>query len=180
MEDNIKTGKFISLVLRHAPERIGITLDENGWADIGLLIAALNKHGHRMDMVRLDEIVSTNNKQRYSYSADKTRIRANQGHSITVDVELVPATPPARLYHGTADRFAESILRDGLLRQNRNHVHLSADTETAITVGKRHGRPIVFAINAAQMHADGHVFYLSENKVWLTAHVPPHYLSLPV
>jgi len=178
MEKHLQTSKFLCLVLRHAPERIGIALDANGWADVTVLLTAMGEHGHRLDKAKLDEIVATDQKKRYSYNEDETRIRANQGHSIAVDVELALAIPPARLYHGTAARFIESIQRDGLLRRNRNHVHLSADTTTAVLVGKRHGCPVVFAIDTARMYADGHVFFLSENKVWLTERVPPRYLYL--
>lgn len=174
--DNVQVGKFISLILRHKPETIGIELDENGWADVSELIAGLNRKGYPIDMAILDEIVANNNKKRYSFNIDKTKIRANQGHSINVDIELSPTIPPDILYHGTADRFVDSIRKNGLDRKNRNHVHLSADTETAINVGKRHGKPIVLKINAKAMYQDGHDFFLSENGVWLTDSVLPIYI----
>ncbi len=172
-----KIGKFLSLILRHKPETIGIKLDENGWADVEALLAGMNRKGTTIDQVLLEEIVANNNKKRYSLSPDKKRIRANQGHSIDVDIELKAVTPPAVLYHGSADRFYESILRLGLQKQNRNHVHLSPDIETALAVGKRHGRPVVFTIQAKAMHDDGYLFYLSENSVWLTDSVPVAYLK---
>jgi len=174
--DKVQTGKFISLVLRHNPRTIGIELDENGWADVTGLIAGLNRKGHKIDMAGLEDIVATNNKKRYSFNEDKTKIRANQGHSVDVDVELKTVVPPDLLFHGTADRFIESIKKNGLQKQGRNHVHLSADRETAAYVGKRHGQPTVLVIEAGKMHADGFVFYLSENGVWLTGGVPGSYI----
>lgn len=175
--DLVKIGKFLSLILRHNPQIIGITLDENGWANVAELIEGMNTKGHQIDKKILEEIVETNNKSRYSFNHDKTKIRANQGHSLAVDVELKMVRPLERLYHGTAERFLESIKQNGLQKRNRNHVHLSADKETALAVGKRHGTPIVLTIDAKQMHRDGFVFYLSQNGVWLVDEVPTEYLS---
>jgi len=158
--DKVQTGKFISRVLRHIPQIIGIELDENGWADVAALITGLNRKWYSIDMAGLEDIVATNNKKRYSFNEDKTKIRANQGHSVDVDLELKAAVPPDVLFHGTADRFIEGIKENGLQKQNRNHVHLSADWETAESVGKRHGRPVVLVIEAGKMRKDGYVFYL--------------------
>ena len=174
--DKVQTGKFISLILRHNPQAIGIKLDENGWADTADLIAGLNRSGHIIDMAGLEKIVATNNKKRYSFNEDNTKIRANQGHSLDVDVELKTAAPPNLLFHGTADRYVDGIKKNGLQKQNRNHVHLSADRETATGVGKRHGRPVTLVIEAGKMHSDGYVFFLSENGVWLTGEVPTGYI----
>ena len=173
-----KTSKFIALILRHKPETIGISLDEHGWADVHELIDGINETGnHHIDMKDLEEIVRTDEKQRYSFNEDKSLIRANQGHSIPVDLELLPQKPPKVLWHGTGDRFADDISREGLKKQGRQYVHLTDNRETAAVVGKRHGRPVVFEINAALMYEQGYVFYRSENGVWLTDAVPPEYLS---
>lgn len=172
----VKTSRFLSLVLRHKPERIGITLDEHGWADVEALIAGIQKT-RPFDMSMLEEIVANNNKQRFSFNADKTKIRANQGHSIPVDVELQAQEPPEILFHGTGEKYVDSILKDGLLPKGRLYVHLSGEPETAVNVGSRHGKPIVFTVHAGQMHADGYVFYRSVNGVWLTKTVPTNYLS---
>lgn len=176
--DLVKIGKFLSLILRHNPQIIGITLDENGWANVDELIKGMNTKGHQINKRILAEIVETNNKSRYSFNDDQTKIRANQGHSIAVDVELKAVQPLDHLYHGTAERFMESIKQNGLQKRNRNHVHLSPDKETALTVGKRHGKPIILIIDAKQMHKDGFVFYLSQNGVWLVDEVPIKYLSI--
>ena len=170
-----KTSRYISLILRHRPEVAGITLDKNGWANVSELIKGVNKT-HHLTMELLDQIVDTDEKQRYSYNADKTMIRANQGHSIEVDVELSPATPPEKLWHGTSQKYVESIECSGLLSQSRLFVHLSTDYPTAITVGRRHGEPVVYSVDAAQMQKDGYIFYRSVNNVWLTKYVPTIYL----
>ena len=169
-------SKLISLVLRHHPERLGLTLDKHGWADTSALIAAINAI-QPFDMEALETIVRTDNKQRYSFNEDYTRIRANQGHTLTVDLELTPITPPAVLWHGTGEKSVNSILREGLRPMQRQYVHLSADPETAVMVGRRHGRPVVFTVDAAQMSSDGHTFYRSANSVWLTDSVPAQYLT---
>ena len=175
---DIKLGRFISLVLRHEPSAAGISLDENGWADVARLIEGVNRTGRSLDMEALERIVRENSKGRYSFSDDRTRIRANQGHSVAVDVELVAQMPPDVLYHGTATRFLQAILHDGLIPRGRQHVHLSADTATAENVGSRHGKPMVLAIDAAAMVRDGHIFWLSENGVWLCLQVPRQYVRL--
>jgi len=173
----IKVSKFMSLVLRHKPEKIGITLDENGWADTTLLISGLRRNGYNVSLDYLKEVVANNDKQRFKFNDDYSKIRANQGHSVIVDVELKEVQPPNILYHGTATVFWKSIKSEGLTTRNRLHVHLSADKETAVNVGKRHGKPIVLIINATQMYKDGFTFYLSENGVWLVNAVSPKYIS---
>jgi len=177
-KNDIKLGRFISLVLRHEPSAAGIVLDENGWADVAQFIEGVNRSGRSLDMESLERIVRENNKSRYSFNEDRTRIRANQGHSVTVDVELVARVPPNVLYHGTASRFLPSILQGGLMPRGRQHVHLSADTDTAENVGSRHGKPVVLAVDAVAMARDGHTFWLSENGVWLCLAVPRQYLGL--
>ena len=175
MSRNNSTSKFISLILRHRPEVIGITLDEHGWANVDELLAGINRT-RPLDMAGLEEIVRTDEKQRYSFNADRTKIRANQGHSVPVDVELQPVTPPALLYHGTGEKYVPSIETRGLIPKTRLYVHLSGDYDTARKVGARHGSPRVYQINAARMSADGYVFYRSVNGVWLTKRAPPEYL----
>ena len=170
-----KTSKFISLILRHKPEVIGISLDEHGWANVDELIAGVSKT-RPLNMDILEEIVRTDEKQRYSFNADKTLIRANQGHSIPVDVELTELQPPAILYHGTAEKYVPSIEALGLLHQSRLYVHMTDDYGTAIKVGRRHGKPVVFQIDSASMVNDGFKFFLSANNVWLTKRVPAKYL----
>ena len=170
------TSKYIALILRHKPETIGITLDEHGWANVDELIAGIAKT-QSFDMAMLEEIVATDNKQRYSFNDDKTLIRANQGHSIPVDVELKKASPPEILYHGSAEKYEASIDVQGLIPKSRLYVHLSKDYDTAVAVGKRHGKPIVYKIMSKKMESDGYDFFLSENKVWLTKKVPLEYLE---
>ena len=170
------TSKFIALVLRHKPEEIGISLDEHGWANVDELIAGIAKT-QPFDMAMLEEIVSSDDKQRYSFNEDKTLIRANQGHSIPVDVELEKKIPPEILYHGTGEKYVESIERQGLIPKSRLYVHLSADYETAVKVGSRHGKPVVYTVAAGEMQKDGYVFYQSVNGVWLTKNVPMEYLG---
>lgn len=171
-----RISKFLSMILRHHPETIGIQLDEHGWADVEALIKGIQKT-RPFDRYMLEEIVRTDNKQRYSFSEDKTRIRANQGHSVSVDVELSVVEPPEILYHGTGKKFVESIDRTGLLPKGRLYVHLSADTDTAVQVGKRHGQPVVYRVFGKRMREDGFVFYRSVNGVWLTKEVPVKYLE---
>lgn len=170
-------SKFISLVLRHKPEAAGIKLDGHGWADVEDLIRGVNASGHTLDKEVLETIVNTDEKQRYSYNQDKTKIRANQGHSIPVDVDLEEHMPPDVLYHGTADRFLEAILKQGLKPMSRQYVHLSRDMDTATKVGRRHGNPIVLRINARQMYEDGQKFYVSKNGVWLAKQVDRKYIN---
>lgn len=169
-------SKYIALILRHRPEAIGITLDEHGWANVDDLIAGISKD-HDFNMEMLEEIVRTDNKQRYSFNDDKTLIRANQGHSIPVDVELEKTTPPDILYHGSAVKFEESIDREGLIPKSRLYVHLSKDYDTAVTVGSRHGTPVIYKVKAGDMAKEGYEFFLSANGVWLTKSVPTMYLE---
>ena len=170
------TSKFLSLILRHKPETIEIKLDEHGWADVSELISGISKT-RPFDMKMLEEIVRTDSKQRYSFNKDKTLIRANQGHSISVDVELEKKTPPEFLYHGTGEKFVSSIDKEGLLSKSRLYVHLSKDTDTAVKVGSRHGKPVVYRVTAGKMADEGFEFFLSVNGVWLTKAVPAEYLS---
>lgn len=174
--DLTKISKYISLILRHKPEVIGIQLDANGWANVEALLAGIGRK-YPIDFEVLEEIVRTDNKERYSFNEDKTKIRANQGHSIQVDVELSVTEPPEILYHGTAERFSASIEAKGLLPQYRLYVHLSPDTATAEKVGRRHGKPVIYLVNAGQMQQDGYTFLLSANGVWLTKMVPAQYLK---
>ena len=171
-----KTSKYISLILRHKPETIGISIDEHGWANVKELIDGVNKT-HRLDMKLLEEIVETDEKQRYSFNEDKTLIRANQGHSINVDVELEEVVPPEFLWHGTGDKYVESIRETGIIAKSRLYVHLSDSYGTAIQVGARHGKPIVFCVKSKEMYDDGYKFYKSKNGVWLTKFVPVEYLG---
>ena len=174
-------SRFLSLLLRHKPSEIGISLDEHGWADVRELIEGVNASGrYRMDMEMLREIVRTDEKMRYSFNEDETLIRANQGHSVPVDVELAEAEPPAVLYHGTGEKYVESIDGQGLVPKSRLYVHLSKDVETARSVGARHGRPVIYEVDCAAMTADGYKFYLSANGVWLTKRVPAAYLRKQV
>lgn len=176
-KEAVRISKFLSLVLRHQPETINLVLDENGWADVDLLIEKCTEKGVALNRELLEHIVDTNTKKRFSFNEPKDQIRANQGHSIDVDLALSAQEPPDVLYHGTAERFVAAIKELGLLKQQRQHVHLSAEQSTAIQVGQRHGKPVVFSVSAGQMHHDGFLFYLSDNGVWLTDHVPAKYLS---
>jgi putative RNA 2'-phosphotransferase len=172
----VRISKFLSKHLRHEPQRIGLLLEPGGWVSVDSLLAACAAHDFPITRDELVEVVRNNDKQRFSFDPSDTRIRANQGHSTPVDLQLEPAAPPAILYHGTPSDSAETILRDGLNKMARHHVHLSATVATAELVGKRRGRPVVLVINAAAMYRDGFVFYCSANGVWLTDHVPPKYL----
>lgn len=170
-------SRLLSKILRHQPESVGITLDRQGYVAVDELLSALQNSPFPMDRAVLDEVVAKNDKQRFSYSSDGQKIRANQGHSVIVDLELLPQTPPDVLYHGTAIQHLSSIWQMGLTAQSRHHVHLSCDVQTAIKVGKRHGKVAVLQVNANQMNTDGRVFYRSDNGVWLTECVPPCYLE---
>lgn len=174
-QDLRKISKLLSLALRHKPQVLGLTLDAGGWAEVDQIIA-----GAEMPLTpqQIAQVVQDNDKQRFTLSDDGTRIRANQGHSIPVDLGLAPITPPDTLFHGTAKRFLASILAQGLIRQSRQHVHLSPDTDTARKVGMRHGKPVILTIASGQMHRDGHVFFQSANGVWLTDHVPPAHIRI--
>lgn len=172
------TSKFLSLILRHKPEAVGISLDEHGWADVQELIGGINRENPgSLDMDTLKEIVRTDEKQRYSFNEDHTLIRANQGHSIPVDVELEQTTPPDVLWHGTGEKYTTSIDLRGLVPKSRQYVHLSADQETARKIGSRHGRPVIYRVDCRKMTEDGYLFYVSANNVWLTKEVPVLYLS---
>ncbi len=171
-----ETSKFISLILRHKPEAIGITLDEHGWANVDELIAGIAKT-QPIDMAMLEQIVAEDEKQRYSFNEDKTLIRANQGHSIPVDVELEEKEPPEILYHGTGAKYVSSIDEQGLMPKSRLYVHLSSDEDTAKKVGQRHGKPVIYVVKSGKMFCDGYKFYKSVNGVWLTKEVPLSYLE---
>lgn len=171
-----KTSKFLSYVLRHHPELIDLNLDEKGWANVDELITKSTNDSQGFTFEELDEIVMTNDKKRFIFNEDKTRIRANQGHSIDINLALIPQQPPEFLYHGTAQSNIESILEKGIEKRNRQHVHLSHDKETATKVGMRHGKPIILVINTKTMYEDGIEFYLSENDVWLTNFVDAKYI----
>ena len=173
-----KLSVFISLILRHKPDAAHITLDEHGWANVEDLLVGINNTGREIDLDILEEIVATDSKQRYSFNDDRTLIRANQGHSVPVDVELKEQKPPEILYHGTATRSLNSILNEGLKPMSRLYVHLSKDVETALKVGKRHGVPVVLNIYSGDMYRDGCKFYLSENGVWLTKEVDVKYFEI--
>lgn len=169
------TSKFVSLILRHKPEVIGIHLDEHGWADVEELIAGISKT-RESNRTMLEEIVRTDNKQRFIFNENKTKIRANQGHSIPVDVELPEAVPPDRLWHGTGEKYVASIDQQGLISKSRLYVHLSSDAVTATKVGSRHGKPVLYIVKTKEMYDDGYKFFLSKNGVWLTKEVPVKYL----
>ncbi|MEN9355626.1 MAG: hypothetical protein RL318_2951 [Fibrobacterota bacterium] len=173
----VSKSKFLSLVLRHAPETIALSLDAHGWASLDELIEKSRLHGSGITLDEILEIVATNEKKRFEISLDDERIRAVQGHSITVDLELDPATPPDMLFHGTSQSNVEAILREGILRMKRQHVHLSHEKETAAKVGMRHGKPVVLKVDSGRMHREGHIFGISRNGVWLVDVVPPEYLS---
>ena len=171
------TSKFVSLILRHKPETIGIQLDEHGWANVDELIAGISKT-RKFNREILEEIVRTDNKQRFTFNEDKTKIRANQGHSIPVDVELPAAIPPETLWHGTGEKYVASIDQQGLIPKGRLYVHLSSDAATATKVGSRHGKPVLYIVKTKEMYDDGYSFFLSKNGVWLTKEVPVKYLHL--
>ena len=174
----IQTSKFLSLILRHQPEKIGLTLDPQGWVAVDQLLAACTAHRHPLTREVLQKVVAENNKQRFAFSDDGLRIRASQGHSQPVDLGYQAQVPPDVLYHGTATPNLPSIQVSGLEKRKRHHVHLSVDRETAIAVGKRYGQPVVLEVLAGQMAAAGLPFYVSANGVWLTDHVPPEYLHV--
>ncbi len=172
-------SKFLSLVLRHAPETIGIELDEAGWTDVELLVLQCKQKFSNFSHEELHALVAESDKQRFSFNADNTKIRASQGHSIPITLGYLVHDPPELLYHGTVQRFVASIGKAGLRKQKRHHVHLSADTQSAVIVGKRRGPPIVLTVHAQKMVAAGKVFYRSDNGVWLTDSVPPVYITFP-
>ena len=171
-----QVSKYISLILRHKPDTIGISLDEHGWVNVDELIEGISRT-HPIDLAILEQIVQEDEKQRYTFNEDKTLIRANQGHSIPVDVELEEVRPPEMLYHGTGEKFVSSIDQRGLIPKSRLYVHLSGDIETALKVGMRHGNPVIYRVKSAEMYEMGLKFYRSVNGVWLTKAVPNQYLS---
>ena len=176
--DDKQQSKRLSLILRHQPEKAGLTLGEGGWVEVSALLAGLDTLGWSMSAEDLHRIVESNDKKRFTLSDDGTQIRAAQGHSVEIRSDLAAIEPPGTLFHGTATRFLETILAEGLKRMSRQHVHLSADIETATKVGQRHGKPVVLVVASGRMHADGLPFFRADNGVWLTASVPPAYLTL--
>lgn len=178
-KETIKASKFLSLILRHEPKRVGLVLDSAGWVNVSELLEAVNRHGQQLTLERLKHIVATSDKKRFAFSDDGLRIRANQGHSVEVDLQYPPATPPEILYHGTATRFVEGIRKGGLQKMERHDVHLSAETKVTLQVGGRHGKPVLLMIRAGEMHRAGHVFHCSTNGVWLVNAVPPQFIDFP-
>lgn len=171
-------SKFLSLILRHKPETVGIKLDAGGWANVDELLRGIKRSGKNISFADIEKVVAENDKQRFSFNADKTKIRANQGHSINVDVELEEKIPPTKLFHGTLEKNSASIEREGILKMSRLYVHLSADIETAEKVARRRkGTPLIYEVDAAKMSAEGFIFYQAINGVWLTEHVPPKYIA---
>lgn len=175
----VTISKYLSKHLRHQPARLGLELAPGGWVAVADLLAACAQHNLPISAIELREVVARNNKQRFAFDADGTHIRASQGHSVAVDLALPPSTPPAQLYHGTNQQVVAIILREGIHKMNRHHVHLSPDVATAQNVGARRGKPLVLTVDAAAMAADGHQFFCSANGVWLVEHVPPQYLTQP-
>ena len=175
----VRISKFLSLVLRHQPEKVGLNLDHEGWVSVSELIAAFGAHGFPLTMEELQEVVRSNDKKRFSFSPDMLFIRASQGHSVTVELGYEPKQPPPVLYHGTAERFLSSIRQQGLIKGRRHHVHLSENTVTAETVGGRYGKPVVLRIDSERMQRDGYSFFRSDNGVWLAESVPAEYIMFP-
>ena len=173
-----RLSKFLSLVLRHQPETIGIKLDQNGWVDVGELIEKANRHGINIDIELLKHVVSTNPKKRFAFNDSLDKIRASQGHSLGIELGYTNQRPPEILFHGTSEKSVSSVIKTGLEKRSRQHVHLSSDFETAIKVGQRHGKPVVLMVFAEQMYKDNFSFYLSDNGVWLTDSVPSKYLEV--
>lgn len=173
----IHISKFLSLVLRHQPETIGIQLDQNGWTDVNQLIEKANDYGISFDREILEHIIATNSKKRFAFNDTFDKIRASQGHSVDIELGYTNQKPPEILYHGTSEKSVQSILDTGLEKRSRQHVHLSSNIETALTVGQRHGKPFIFKILAEQMYNDNFQFFISDNNVWLTDHVPTKYLK---
>ncbi len=174
----VRVSKFLSKHLRHAPADIGLTLEPGGWVAVDQLLAAAARHQSPITRAELDEVVATSDKKRFAFDETGTRIRANQGHSVEVDLQLEPVDPPDVLYHGTAEPVLPAILAGGLLKMSRHHVHLSKDVETAVRVGSRRGKPVVLAVAAGKMAGDGFRFFVSANGVWLVDCVPPEYLTV--
>ena len=177
-KNKTKISKFLSLVLRHKPEAIGLILDENGWADVAELVEKCAENGQSFTKTELVEVVETNDKKRFAFDESGTKIRASQGHSIEVEIGFEEKAPPEILYHGTAEKNLGAIFAEGLKKMSRHHVHLSADIETARKVGIRYGKPIIFQIKTEKMMEDGFKFYVSANGVWLVDKVPPQFLEM--
>ncbi|GAA0083358.1 RNA 2'-phosphotransferase [Clostridium sp. CTA-6] len=177
-KQDLKISKFISLVLRHKPQEANLELDKHGWCNITDFLKGLNNKGFKVNITDIERIVREDDKQRYSFNEDKTKIRANQGHSIKIDLKLKAIKPPKVLYHGTSTKVINKILHEGIKKQSRQYVHLSSNIETASKVGKRHGKLAILEVNTEQMHLEGYNFYLSDNKIWLTDYVPSKYLKL--
>lgn len=178
MEKHQKLSVFISLILRHKPEVVGLKLDDQGYLQVSEMLKGINDSGRHIDIVMLNEMVDTDNKGRYSFNTDKTKIRANQGHSIPVNLRLTKGEPTGRLYHGTALKYKDNIDNKGLLKGKRQYVHLSDDISTATKVGSRHGEPIVYLVDHEKLLLDGHELWVSENNVWLSDDIPAEYLSI--
>ncbi|HNO76439.1 MAG TPA: RNA 2'-phosphotransferase [Phycisphaerae bacterium] len=177
-KDLQRISKTLSYVLRHRPDSIGVGLEAEGWIEVQTLLAAFAQNGQSYTRVQLEQVVLENNKQRFEFDRDRLRIRARQGHSLDIDLGYEAAIPPDNLLHGTATRFLDSILEQGLLKCARHHVHMSTNKDTMLAVGMRHGQPVILSIDARQMHNDGHQFFVTGNQVWLTDHVPPGYLTV--
>jgi len=180
MSNGPKTSKFLSLILRHQPEVVGLKLEAGGWVAVEELLQALKQHGKPLTLEQLQHLVATSDKKRFAFSDDGLRIRASQGHSVVVDLQYAPQVPPELLFHGTATRFLDGIRKDGLNRMDRHDVHLSPDAVTALKVGGRHGQAVVLTIRAGDMHRAGHEFRVSANGVWLVKQVPPEFITFPV
>jgi putative RNA 2'-phosphotransferase len=176
-QETIRLSKFLSLVLRHEPDRVGLKLDPAGWVNVNDLLQAVNRHGVSLTVEQLNHVVATNDKKRFVFSDDGLRVRASQGHSVGVALQYEPQTPPELLYHGTPERFVDSIRATGLNKGERHHVHLSADYAIASKVGERRGQPVVLTIRSGDMYRQGHIFYRSANGVWLVEHVPPQFID---
>lgn len=178
MKDNVQISRFLSYILRHSPESIGLSLDKQGWGEIAQLIKLAQKQGNQLTYALIEDVVKTNDKKRFAISEDGLFIRAVQGHSLKTTVEYQPITPPNMLYHGTASRFIDSVFDKGLIPNGRQYVHLSDDYKTAVNVGDRHGKPVVLRVDSQQMFKEGIEFYQAENGVWLTLEVPVKYLKI--
>jgi putative RNA 2'-phosphotransferase len=177
MKNLVQISKFMSLVLRHKPEELGITLDEQGWTEVNVLLQKMQQKGFTIDMEILKQVVAENSKKRFAFNEDESLIRASQGHSVEVELGYIPVTPPEFLYHGTAEQYVESIRKEGLQKRNRHHVHLSAQIETATQVGLRHGKLVLLKIKSGEMQRAGYQFFVSENGVWLTESVPVEFIE---
>ena len=178
-KERVGLSKSLSKTLRHQPERIGVTLDDAGWCNVEALLAAYASKGTNISRDTLEEVVRTNDKKRFSFSEDGTRIRANQGHSVDIELGYQGATPPEILFHGTPQQFVEAIADEGLKKMKRHHVHLHVDVATSTAIGQRRGKPVLLKVRALDMHQAGHEFFVTPNDVWLTDHVPAEYIDFP-